>query len=192
MHEDIRVPWESWSIRSPHTRKIPSSSLGGTTVTCFCSPFSFGLFFFARKHFADQVATSQSLLQSRDDPPAHGWIKWRVAWARGPLSHKACCRSAQQTCLNLAHWHFKLLSATRFSRTEAFSRESVYTEPTLCQSSRRARAHRRAGACCGPSGRVFRVDSGRRRGRAQTLPDSDPYLQLELDTWLAVPGTGKK
>ncbi len=33
-----RVPWESWSIRSPHTRKIPSSSLGGTT---FCIDFKF-------------------------------------------------------------------------------------------------------------------------------------------------------
>ena len=26
------VPWESWLIRSPHTRKIPSSSLGGTIL----------------------------------------------------------------------------------------------------------------------------------------------------------------
>ncbi len=30
-----RVPWESWLIRSPHTRKIPSSSLGGTIMNSF-------------------------------------------------------------------------------------------------------------------------------------------------------------
>ena len=29
-HPNHLVPWESWLIRSPHTRKIPSSSLGGT------------------------------------------------------------------------------------------------------------------------------------------------------------------
>lgn len=66
------VPWESWSIRSPHTRKIPSSSLGGTIVFLFCF-LDWGTARVSWPHWALETSPASSL-------PSQSWSCLALSW----------------------------------------------------------------------------------------------------------------